>query len=513
VSKMQNCGRGRGAAIRAAAGLAVVSAGLGGCADSFMDPSVVGRWEATPAVMPILDRIASIEDDSGQMVETSDPLEADLLPLPQAYRIGPGDQLEVTVYDLIETGQPERYDVVVDPRGAIELPQLGRLTVTGLTTEEATEVIRNAMKRLVAEPLASVVARGQRQQTYNIIGDVQSPGPYFIPRADYRLLEAITAGGRFDENVQEIYVIRQVPLTDDVTGRQPTATPAQPVQPQDGSNLIDVIDQIAPPADPAPAPQTPPGEPGTQPTTPEAPPPAVPLPGEPTPAPRAEQPEPMVDLPENQPAATTPQAPEQLPAPEGEGSWIFVNGKWVQSSRAARSPSTPAAQGENLITQRVIRIPMRELIQGKQSVNIIIRPGDVIRVPAPPSGLFYVGGQVARPGVYQLPASGGVTLTRAIIGAGGYGNIAIPERTELTRIVAHNREATILLDGKAIGQKTQPDMWLKPNDVINVGTNWWALPVAVIRNGFRASYGFGFVLDRNISNDLFGPPPVNAFGQ
>ncbi len=507
MSKMQNCGRGRGAAIRAAAGLAVVSVGLGGCADSFMDPSVTGRWEATPAVMPILDRIASIEDDAGEMVETTDPVAADLMPLPQAYRIGPGDQLEITVYDLIETGQPERYDAVVDPRGAIELPQLGRLTVTGLTTEEATEVIRNAMKRLVAEPLASVVARGQRQQTYNIIGDVQSPGPYFIPRADYRLLEAITAGGRFDENVQEIYVIRQVPLTDDVTGRQPTTTtPAQP-GPQDGSNLIDVIDQIAPPSSP-----TPPQDPAAQPAQPDAPPPAVPLPSEQPTAPRAEQPAPLVDLPENQPAAA-PQAPQPLPAPEGEGSWIFVNGKWVQSSRTARSPSTPAAEGENLITQRVIRIPMRDLIQGRQSVNIIIRPGDVIRVPAPPMGLFYVGGQVARPGVYQLPATGGVTLMRAITGAGGFGNLAIPERTELTRIVAHNREATILLDGKAIGQKTQPDVWLKPNDVINVGTNWWALPVAVIRNGFRASYGFGFVLDRNISNDLFGPPPVNAFGQ
>ncbi len=499
MSKMQNCGR--GAAIRAAAGLAVASVGLGGCADSFMDPSVVGRWDPTPTVMPILDRIASIEDDLGDMVETTDPVPADLLPIPQAYRIGPGDQLEVTIYDLIEMGQPERYDIIVDPRGDIELPQLGRLTVTGLTTEEATETVRNAMKRLVAEPLASVVARGQRQQTYNIIGDVQSPGPYFIPRADYRLLEAITAGGRFDENVQEIYVIRQVPLTDDVTGRLPTPAAPESGKQEDGSNLLDVIDQIAPPPS------------GAQPQPTEPPPPAVPMPSEPAPARQPEQPAPIVDLPENQPQPQS-RPVEEVSQPESEpGSWIFVNGKWVQSTRTARQPSTPSAEGQNLITQRVIRIPMRDLLAGKQSVNIVIRPGDVIRVPAPPAGLYYVTGQVARPGVYQLPTTGGVTLMRAVAGAGGFDNLAIPERTELTRIVGHNREATILLDGKAIGKRTQPDVWIKPNDVINVGTTWWALPVAVIRNGFRASYGFGFVLDRNISNDLFGPPPVNAFGQ
>jgi hypothetical protein len=181
--------------------------------------------------------------------------------------------------------------------------------------------------------------------------------------------------------------------------------------------------------------------------------------------------------------------------------------------RGARGADAPSADGQNLITQRIIRIPLQRLMAGDQSVNIIIRPGDVIRVPSPPSGLIYVSGQVARPGTYQLPATGGLTLLRAIVGAGGLGNLAVPSRIDLTRVVGKNREATIMLDGEAIAKRTQPDVWLKPNDVVNVGTTWWALPLAVIRNGFRASYGFGFVLDRNISNDLFGPPPVNAFGQ
>jgi len=513
--------------LRIAAGTAIAAAGLlGGCADSFMDPSVNGRWDPTPTVMPILDRLAAIEDDTGELVETSEPVPADLIPLPQAYRIGPGDQLDITLYDLIETGRPETYQRTVDPRGTIELPQLGRLQIGGLTTDEATEVIRNAMKRLVAEPLVLVDARGQRQQTYNIIGEVQSPGPYFIPRADYRLLEALTSGGRFDQNVDEIYVIRQVPLSEEVTqGQVPQAptNPQQPTQPQQptGQDLNRLIDEIAPqPTQPAPA------DPA-QPAQPPAPAPAVPLPGsDPAPRPTSPgmfQPEPtpsttgqapIVNLPENDAARTAQPAPEGIPQTADEGAWIFVNGKWVRSGgRTARQAAAPGGETENLITQRVIRIRMRDLLAGEQRVNIIIRPGDVIRVPAPPSGLVYVSGQVARPGPYQLPTSGGLTLMRAIDSAGGFGNLAIPERIDLTRLLDHNREATIMLDGKAIGQKTQPDVWLKPNDRINVGTTWWALPLAVIRNGFRASYGFGFVLDRNISNDLFGPPPLNALGQ
>jgi len=46
---------------------------------------------------------------------------------------------------------------------------------------------------------------------------------------------------------------------------------------------------------------------------------------------------------------------------------------------------------------------------------------------------------------------------------------------------------------------------LKPNDIVNIGSSGISTPLAVIRNGFRASYGFGFVLDRNFGTDVFGP--------
>ncbi len=78
--------------------------------------------------------------------------------------------------------------------------------------------------------------------------------------------------------------------------------------------------------------------------------------------------------------------------------------------------------------------------------------------------------------------------------------------------MAKNREATIRLNLAAIRQKTEPDLYLKPDDHVIIGTSWLAPWLAVIRNGFRATYGFGFLLDRNFGNDVFGAPPSNFLG-
>lgn len=507
------------------------TAGLffGGCADSFMDPTVSGRWEHTPTIMPILSRIAAIEDEGGDMVELSDPVPEDLIPLAVTYRLGPGDQIEVTLFDLIVQNQPETYEAAVDSRGYIELPQIGRVFVSGRTTEQATEAIKDAMRKLVADPLVLVVAKAQRQQTFNIIGAIDSPGPYFIPKADYRLLEALTSGGRFDETVEEVYVIRQVPLSDEMLGTgapdaaltNPVGEPAKPTD-----NLIDIIDELAPQRPTAPPPEQPPPTPASTPKPEKpaapAPPPPIPLPGDDAqPGMMAEgrrQPNnqpvkaPAVDLPETQSPSPAPRRAERT---ESGSAWVFLNGKWIQvsSATAAAEPSAQDAGTQALITQRVIRVPLEPLLAGRQSYNIIIRPGDVIRVPPPPNGLVYITGQVARPGPYQIPTAGGLTLLRAIDSAGGYSTIAIPWRLDVTRMIGRDRQATIRMDGRAIAEQTQPDVFLRPNDRINVGSNFWALPLAIVRGGFRATYGYGFILDRNLANDLFGPPPVNQFGQ
>jgi len=60
---------------------------------------------------------------------------------------------------------------------------------------------------------------------------------------------------------------------------------------------------------------------------------------------------------------------------------------------------------------------------------------------------------------------------------------------------------TVHVNLQAIFDGEQPDIFLKPNDLVNVGTDIVMPFLAVIRNGFRFTYGLGFVYDRNYAPD------------
>lgn len=516
-------------ALAGAAGLALA---LGGCGlDSFLDPSTVqGRWEPTPTEVPVLDRIAAIEDQDGEFVEYSDVQPEDLLPASRSYRVGPGDQLMLDIFDLVVRGQSQVFQRLVDTRGFIDLPQLGQIYVAGKTIEGVRQAIADAMKFLIPDPVIDVQVVSQRSQLFHLLGAIERPGPYFIPTPDYRLLEALGSGGRFSESIDDVYIIRQIPLSEalQVPGQepqQPVVDPnAQPARPP-----IDLIDDLTRPGQGSfgsfpraeaqrtsqPATRDPiidlPDSPGTPPARTTAATTSTP----PPPGPR-----PVVDLPDTA-APTGARAPsEDRAAPTGETTWVFLNGKWVQvlggrgvGAAGAGATAPPGMKADEILTQRVIRVPLKRLLAGDMQYNIVVRPGDTIRLPQAAEGQIYMAGQIVRPGTYNLPFNGKLTLYRAIVAAGGFGQIADASRVDLTRRVGPNREATIMLDARAIANKTQPDIVLKPDDIINVGTNFWMTPLAVIRNGFRASYGFGFILDRNFGNDVFGAPPTNRFGQ
>jgi hypothetical protein len=155
---------------------------------------------------------------------------------------------------------------------------------------------------------------------------------------------------------------------------------------------------------------------------------------------------------------------------------------------------------------RLLKISYQDLVAGQSRLNVFVRPDDFINVVPPPTGVVYIDGEISRPGPYDLPATGQLTLSRLVAAAGGLGPLAIPERVDLVRRVG-DREATIRVNLAAIRERSEPDIVLKSDDHVIIGTNFFAQPLAVIRNGFRMTYGFGFLIDRNWGTDIFGPPP------
>ena len=121
-------------------------------------------------------------------------------------------------------------------------------------------------------------------------------------------------------------------------------------------------------------------------------------------------------------------------------------------------------------------------------------------LPQPEAGEFYMGGHVARVGVYSLTGRQ-ITLKQAIISAGMLDEVAIPERTEIIRRIGRDREVFVRVNLVKVFEGKQPDIFLKPYDIIQVGTNAGAPFLAAIRNAFRITYGFGFLYDRNFYQD------------
>ena len=179
------------------------------------------------------------------------------------------------------------------------------------------------------------------------------------------------------------------------------------------------------------------------------------------------------------------------------------------AAKLSDGSSVKVKDPRSIFKTRIIEVDYDRLVRGDPSQNVVVRPGDEIYLQFPPIGVVYIDGEISRPGVFQLPSYGRLTLSRLVAAAGGLTEIAIPERVDLVRRLPGGREAAIRVNLGAIRNMSEPDIILKKDDHIIIGTNFWATPLAVFRNGLRMTYGFGFLLDRNWGNDVFGPPPDN----
>jgi polysaccharide export outer membrane protein len=88
------------------------------------------------------------------------------------YRLGPGDQLRITVFNEAELTGP----YVVGSQGTIAYPLVGEVRAAGLTVPEFTEGLREALREFIRQPNVSVEVTNYRP--FFILGEVQRPGTY-----------------------------------------------------------------------------------------------------------------------------------------------------------------------------------------------------------------------------------------------------------------------------------------------------------------------------------------------
>ncbi|MVM37175.1 polysaccharide export protein [Spirosoma sp. HMF3257] len=150
-------------------------------------------------------QVVYFQDDTGSRAS---------VPIAEAYvpRIKPGDVLSIQVSSLNPdasaffnpytpttltgrtntSGLPEMAGYLVAATGEIELPLVGRLTVSDLTVSECNALIKQKLIPFLKEPTVNV-----RNQNFRIsvLGEVTRPALFTIPNDQITLIEALSLAG------------------------------------------------------------------------------------------------------------------------------------------------------------------------------------------------------------------------------------------------------------------------------------------------------------------------------
>ena len=496
---------------------ALVCLCLCGCNNDILDPTQTGRFEPTPVVNVILDTLGVADEESPVFEGAEDPIPEDLIDHDRDYILGPGDIVRISIFELYNEGVSYINDYTVTESGRISIPDVGIVHAKGLTETRLEQEIADILSpNIIKDPSVTVALLRSENRFFSIMGQgVAQAGRIAFPRSTFRLTEAIALAGNLgDFNVSYIYVSREVPQ-DSVRDAQKGNLRLKTIEP-DRKNLENEMLEIITPSEHR----------GLIITSAE-----------------------MITRDELE-ALAAPEGIESMktdltarrgdsvlpnPQPAKHIEWQLIDNKWVpvevgsqpagetalrpevlepdQLAQTGTTPGLPSDFGATEIPDaatvtRVIVIPTDKLMAGDPKYNIVIRPGDRITVPRDSVGEFYIGGNINAPNAYTLTGRP-MTLKQAVILAGGLNQIAWPKKVEVVRRLGKNeaglwQEEIVMVDLDKISKGLQPDFFIKPNDTINVGTHGTSRWLAQLRNAFRATYGFGFIYDRNFADNDAG---------
>ncbi len=126
-----------------------------------------------------------------------------------AYRLYPGDEIEVTVHTAGELSRT----VVVAPDGRANLPLAGAVMVSEKTAPEASRAIADGYARVLRDPIVEVRPVSFGSQRVIVGGEVNAPGPYALPDGRTGVLEAVMLAGGFQTSARrnQVVVLRRAP--------------------------------------------------------------------------------------------------------------------------------------------------------------------------------------------------------------------------------------------------------------------------------------------------------------
>ena len=159
---------------------------LAGCtADSFAPVAIPNHYSVKPPE-PVNER-----DLTEQLKKLHTP---DTSP----YKITPGDQFDITVYEHPELTVRQ---IIVTPDGFVSAPLIGPVKIGGLSLVEATEALKKQISQYIRKPLVSLIPIRINGYNFTIVGRVNVPGCYPISIGNTRLIDAVALARGLSEGL------------------------------------------------------------------------------------------------------------------------------------------------------------------------------------------------------------------------------------------------------------------------------------------------------------------------
>ncbi|HKS82974.1 MAG TPA: polysaccharide biosynthesis/export family protein [Candidatus Acidoferrales bacterium] len=141
---------------------------------------------------------------------------------PNDYRIGPDDQLDISVLEAPELSRSPR----VSASGEVSLALVGSVRAEGLTTRELELVIEELYRRnYILDPHVSVQVRDMQSHPVAVFGAVKKPGVYQI-REPKTVVEVLSLAEGLDNDAGDTVIIERRGAASAHTPAQDAKSPA-----------------------------------------------------------------------------------------------------------------------------------------------------------------------------------------------------------------------------------------------------------------------------------------------
>ena len=113
------------------------------------------------------------------------------IPVPTDYVLGPGDVIQVQLLGRT----PGAYTLAVNRDGAVDFPDLGPISVVGLTFDHARQLMQERVAQQMIGVSASITMGELRSIRVFVLGDVEHPGSYSVSSLSTMTHALLVSGG------------------------------------------------------------------------------------------------------------------------------------------------------------------------------------------------------------------------------------------------------------------------------------------------------------------------------